>query len=219
MSDIFREVDEDVRRDKAAEFWAKYQNYVIGAAALIVLATAAYRFYDYRREQSAEAAGAAFQQALADSRDGKNAEAAAAVAKLTSDAPKGYQILARFADAALKVKSDPKAGAAAYDALAADASLEPLMREAARLRAALARVNAGGIDAARPQLEALAATDGVYRNTARLTLGAMALGAHDYAGAGKWLDLVVADPSAPQTERASAEELLGVVASNAPAPK
>jgi len=50
-------------------------------------------------------------------------------------------------------------------------------------------------------------------------LGAVALGAHDYAGAGKWLDLVVADPSAPQTERASAEELLGVVASNAPAPK
>ena len=100
MSDIFREVDEDVRRDKAAEFWTKYQNYVIGAAALLVLATAAYRFYDYRREQSAEAAGAAFQQALADSRDGKTAEAAAAVAKLTSDAPKGYQILARFADAA-----------------------------------------------------------------------------------------------------------------------
>jgi hypothetical protein len=219
MSDIFKEVDEDVRRDKAAEFWAKYQNYFLGAAALIVLATAGYRFYDYRRLQSAEAAGAAFQQALADSRDGKGAEAAAAIAKLTADAPKGYQILARFADAAQKAKSDAKAGASAYDALAADASLDPPMREAARLRAALARVNAGDVDAAKPALEALAAPDGVYRNTARLTLGAMALGGHDYAGAGKWLDLVVADPSAPQTERASAEQLLGVVASNAPAAK
>ena len=109
---IFREVDEDVRRDKAAEFWAKYQNYVIGLAALIVLATAGYRFYDYRREQTAEAAGAAFQQALTDIRDGKNAEAAAAIAKLTSDAPKGYQVLARFADAALKAKADAKAGPA-----------------------------------------------------------------------------------------------------------
>jgi hypothetical protein len=37
-------------------------------------------------------------------------------------------------------------------------------------------------------------------------------------GAGKWLDLVVADPQAPQTERAAAETLLGVVAANA-APK
>jgi hypothetical protein len=219
MSDIFREVDEDVRRDKAAEFWAKYQNYIIGAAALIVLATAGYRFYDYRRVQTAEAAGATFQQALADDRDGKSAAAAAAIAKLTTDGPKGYQVLARFTDAALKAKSDAKAGAAAYDALAADASLDPLMREAARLRAAIARVNAGEIDAAKPALEALAAPENVYRNTARLTLGAMALGAHDYAGAGKWLDLVVSDPSAPPTERSSAEQLLGVVASNAPAPK
>ena len=37
--------------------------------------------------------------------------------------------------------------------------------------------------------------------------------------AGKWLDLVVADPAAPASERQSAESLLGVVASNAPAPK
>ena len=93
MSDIFREVDEDVRRDKAAEFWAKYQNYILGAAALLVLATAGYRFYDYRRLQTAEAAGAAFQQALADDRDGKSAEAATAIAKLTTDAPRGYQKL------------------------------------------------------------------------------------------------------------------------------
>ncbi len=218
MSDIFREVDEDVRRDKAAEFWAKYQNYFLGAAVLIVLATAAYRFYDYRRLQTAEAAGAAFQQALTLNQEGKSAEATAAIAKLATDAPRGYQILARFTEAGLKAKSDAKAGVAAYDALAADASLDPFMREAARLRAALARVNAGEIDAAKPALEALAAPEGVYRNTARLTLGAMAIVAHDYAGAGKWLDLVAADPSAPATERASAEQLLGVVASNAPAP-
>jgi hypothetical protein len=219
MSDIFREVDEDVRRDKAAEFWAKYQNYFLGAAALIVLATAGYRFYDYRRLQTAEAAGAAFQQALTLNQEGKSAEAAAAIAKLTTDAPRGYQVLARFTDAGLKAKSDAKTGAAAYDSLAADASLDPLMRDAARLRAALARVNAGDIDAGKSALEVLAAPDGVYRNTARLTLGAMAIVARDYASAGKWLDLVAADPSAPATERAGAEQLLGVVASNAPAAK
>ncbi len=38
MSDIFQEVDEDVRRDKAAEFWKKYQNVILAAAALVVLA-------------------------------------------------------------------------------------------------------------------------------------------------------------------------------------
>ena len=40
MSDIFQEVDEEVRRDKAAEFWKKYQNQILAAAVLIVLASA-----------------------------------------------------------------------------------------------------------------------------------------------------------------------------------
>ena len=34
MTDIFQEVDEEVRRDKAAEFWKKYQNLILAAAVL-----------------------------------------------------------------------------------------------------------------------------------------------------------------------------------------
>ena len=48
-----------------------------------------------------------------------------------------------------------------------------------------------------------------------MTLGALAIQAKDYTAAGKWLDLVVADPDAPATERQRAESLLGIVASNA----
>jgi hypothetical protein len=219
MSDIFQEVDEEVRRDKAVEFWTKHQNLIIAAGVLIVLATAGYRFYDYRRLQASEAAGAAFQQAVDLDRDGKAVDAQAALAKVAGDAPAGYEALARFAEAALTTKTDPKAGAVAYYALANDASLDPLFRDAARLREALARLAAGDADAAKSQLETLATPTGVFRNTARLTLGAMAIQAKDYAAAGKWLDLVAADPTAPATERQSAESLLGVVASNAPASK
>ena len=49
MSDIFQEVDEEVRRDKALEFWKKHQNLIIAGAALIVLATGGYRFYENRK--------------------------------------------------------------------------------------------------------------------------------------------------------------------------
>ena len=219
MSDIFQEVDEEVRRDKAAEFWAKYQNYLFAAAALIILATAGYRFYEYRQVQAAEAAGAAFQEALKLDHDGKVAEARAALLKLGEDAPRGYQMLGRFVEAALKIKSDPKGAAALYQVIAADTSVDPLLRDAARLRAALALVDSGEGAAAKTALEVLAAPDGPYRHTARLTLGAMAIGAKDYAGAGKWLDLLVADPDAPAGDRRNAETLLGIVASNAPASK
>jgi len=219
MSDIFQEVDEEVRRDKAVEFWTKHQNLIFAVAVVIVLATAGYRYYEYRRLQASEAAGAAFQQALELDRDGKAEEARATLAKVAADAPGGYQALARFAQAALTAKTDPKAGAEAYFALAGDASLDPLFKDAARLREALARLDAGEADAAKSELETLATPTGVFRNTARLTLGAIAIQAKDYATAGKWLDLVVADPEAPSAERKSAESLLGVVASNAPAPK
>jgi hypothetical protein len=219
MSDIFQEVDEEVRRDKAAEFWKKYQNVIIGAAIVLVLATAGYRFYENRKLATAQAAGGAFQQALALDRDGKGAEAEAILTKLAGDAPRGYQTLARLASAAIKAKGDPAGAIAAYDALAADASIGAPLQETARLRAALLRLDLGQTDAAKSALEALAGGQGVYRHTARLTLGVIALNAGDYEGAGKELDVLVADPDAPDTEKRAAESLLGLVAANRPAPK
>jgi hypothetical protein len=219
MSDIFREVDEDVRRDKAAEFWKKYQNTFIAAALLIVLATAGWRFYDYQRQQAAQAAGAQFEEALQLDRTGKDAEAAAALQKIAAASPAGYRMLARLAQAALQAKSDPAGAIAAYDVLASDASLGPLFQETARLRAALLRLDAGQTDKARAALEALAASAGPYHLTAREMLGVVALEAQDYQSAGKWLDMIVADPEAPRNLRQNAELLLGLVGSAKPAPK
>ena len=57
MSDIFQEVDEEVRRDKAAEFWKEYQNLILAGAALIVLAAAGFRYWQYEHEKAQQAAG------------------------------------------------------------------------------------------------------------------------------------------------------------------
>jgi hypothetical protein len=219
MSDIFREVDEDVRRDQAAEFWKKYQNYIIAVVVLVLLATGGWRFYDWRRTQAAEAAGARFEDALDLERTGKSGEADMALAKLASDAPAGYAMLARLSSAAELSKTDPARAIAAYDALADDASLGALFREAARLRAAILRLDNGQADKAKAALEGLASPSGVFRNTAREALGAAALAAGDFDGAGRWLDLIAADPDAPQNARQTAELLLGLVRSGKPAAK
>jgi len=218
MSDIFNEIDEEVRRDKALEFWTKNQNFIVALAVVIVLATGGFRYWQYHRAQQQQAAGAAFQNALRLDADGKPDAARAALAKLQADAPKGYAELSRFVEAGLTAKKDPKAGAAAFDALAADSSLDPLLRETAKLRAALARVAAGETAAARPALEALAAS-GAYRDTARLTLASLAIAAKDYPAARKWLDGVIGDFSAPQSDRRTANALLGLIASQSPTAK
>jgi hypothetical protein len=219
MSDIFREVDEEVRRDKAEEFWKKYQNYILAVAVLIVLAAAGYRFYQDQRLKAAQAAGALFEQALEQDHNGKGADAIAALTKVAAEAPSGYKILARLAQAAVLSKSDPKGAIAAYDALAQDSSIGALFQDAARLRAALLRMDSGEVDNAKTALEALAAPAGAYRHTAREMLGVIALNAGDMDGAGKWLDMVVRDAEAPSGVRGNAQALLGIVASGKPAPK
>src|SRR5205814_1138200 len=45
VSDIFHEVDEEVRREQLKKLWDRYGNYVAAAAVLLVLAVAAWRAY------------------------------------------------------------------------------------------------------------------------------------------------------------------------------
>ena len=217
MSDIFQEVDEDVRRDKAVEYWAKHQNAILGVCVAIVLAVAGFRFYQYQRELSAQSAGAAFEKALALDMAGKPADAAAAFAAIGSDAPDGAKTLARFARAASLSAGDAKGAIAAYDGLAADATVGPLFAQAAKLRAALLRLDNGEADKGAKDLADLTAAGATYRNSAREALGALALQKGDYAAAGKWLDAIVTDDAAPESLKRTAESLLGLVASNTPA--
>lgn len=43
MSDIFQEVEEDVRRERYEKLWKKYGNYIIALAVLIVAGVAAFQ--------------------------------------------------------------------------------------------------------------------------------------------------------------------------------
>jgi hypothetical protein len=139
MSDIFQEVDEEVRRDKAAEFWKKYQNLILAAAALVVLASAGFRYWQYEREKAQQAAGDQFQQALAALDGGKLDEAKAGFDTIAATGPSGYRALAEMAAAGAKAQSDPQGAVGAFDAVAGDAAIDPLLRDAARLRAGLLR--------------------------------------------------------------------------------
>jgi hypothetical protein len=220
MSDIFHEVDEEVRRDKAAEFWKKYQNLILAGAALIVLAAAGFRYWQYERERAQQAAGDQFQQALAALEGGKLDEAKAGFDKIAAEAPSGYRALAQMAAAGAKAQSDPPGAAAAFDAEAGDAAIDPLLRDAARLRAALLRVDIPGEEQkGAAALTSLSAADGPFRRLAELDLAALALARNDYDDAAKQLDLVLGDPEVSPDERQLASRWLGLVAANRTAAK
>ena len=215
MSDIFQEVDEEVRRDKAAEFWKKYQNLILAGAALIVLAAGGFRYWQYERERAQQAAGDQFQQALAALEGGKLDEAKAGLDKIAAQAPSGYRALAQMTAAGAEASKDPQGALGAFDAISGDAAIDPLLRDAARLRAALLRVDiAGEEQKGAAALTSLSTDNGPYRRLARLALGALALERKDYDDAAKQFDLVLGDPEVSPDERQAASRWLGLIASN-----
>ena len=214
MSDIFREVDEEVRRDQAAQIWARYQNLFIGLAVLVIAATAGWRFYDHYRTKQAEEAGAKYEAALALARDGKTAEAEGALEQIAKSGPKGYAVLARLREAAEYSGSDPAAAVKAYDAIAADGTIDPLFQNLARLRAAFLRLDDGDEKEIETRLGPMTASDNPFRFSAREALALAALKHDDFDTAGRQLDTIVVDPQAPSAIRQRAEALLAVVRSS-----
>ncbi len=54
MSDIFQEVEEDVRRERYEQLWKKYGNYMVAAAIVVVMAVGGYQLwktYDLRQRE------------------------------------------------------------------------------------------------------------------------------------------------------------------------
>ena len=75
MSDIFREIDEELRRDNLLKLWSRYGRYVIAAAVFVLLVAGA--IVAWRDHQLSERRGQStrYASALALARDGKEADA------------------------------------------------------------------------------------------------------------------------------------------------
>ena len=211
MADFFREVDEDVRRDQLIQIWKQYQNWIIGAALLIVLGTAGWRLYDYLGQKNIEAAGARYAAAQQLATAGKAGEAAAAFDAIAKDGAKGYATLAQFANAYALAGKDPKGAAAAYDAIANNASVDPAYQEVARLRGAYLRVDFDDPKDFEQRYAAYASPDSPYRNAYRELLALADIKRGDFAGATRWLELAAADPASPPALRARADAFLTIV--------
>jgi hypothetical protein len=211
MTDIFRELEDDIRRDRLDRFWKNHGNKVIALAIVLVVAVAGWKGYEWRVRVAAEGAAAQFEEGLRLSREGKSEEAQAAFTALAAKAPASYGALGRLRAAAELGTRDAEAAAAAFDMLAADSALDADTRELARLRAALLRIDGPKSTEARAALEPLARPDGPYRHTAREMLGLAALKAGDMDAAGRWFDAVVTDPQTPQGLRGRVDIYLGLV--------
>jgi hypothetical protein len=211
VSDIFTEVDEEVRREQLKKLWERYSSLIIAAVILVIAAVGAWRGYEYWLARKAAEAGAAFEvaQRLAD--EGKHAEAEEAFGKLAAQGTSGYRVLARMRQAAELGTTDPKAGVTAYDAIAGEPG-PALIRDLAAIRAAFLLVDTVKLDEMKQRLEPLTQKDSPFRHTARELLALSAWRNGDAAAARKWAEAAATDPEAPQGVRSRVEVLNSLLA-------
>ncbi len=212
MSDIFHEVDEEVRREQLKKLWDRYQYYVIAAVVLILMGVAAWRGYEWWEAKQAGETGAKFEAAIALSEAGKRAEAAEAFSKIAAEGSSGYRTLARLREAAELAQQDPKAAIAAYEKIAADPATGSLLQDLAALRAGQLLIDSAPYEDLRRRLEPLAEAGRPYRHNARELLALSAWRSGDAGAAKRWSDMIMTDAETPASLRGRVEMLVALMA-------
>lgn len=207
MSEIFHEIDEDLRREQIKKLWERYSIVVIAAAILVVASVGGWRGYEYLEAKKAAEAGSAFEAAIGLSEQGKKTEAEAAFAKIAADGSRGYRALARLRAAADAAAANPKAAAKLYDGIAADPSIAVTEQDLARIRAASLMMETEPYAEMRQRLEPATGEGRTFRHTARELLALSAYRANDATAARQWLDLIGNDARTPASMRSRAEAL------------
>lgn len=212
MSDVFREVDEEVRREQLKKLWERYQVLIIAAVLLVVVGVGGWRVYEWWQIDLAARTGTQFEDAIALADGGKNDEAERAFARIAAQGTPVYRALARMRRAAAIAPSDAAAAIESYKQIAADNGVEQVLRDVASLRAASLSIDAAGYIEARRLLEPLAQPGRDFRHAARELLALNAWKANDRPGALKWFATILTDPETPASSRTRVEMLIALTA-------
>jgi len=182
VADIFQEIDEDLRRDRAVAFWRRYQNFIFTGVILIVLGTAGVTVWQIYDQHQREAAGSAYVAAkIAAEQDPKSAGEILGRIALSGGA---YAQLARFDLAGAALAQNDKAKA--FDllsAIAGDAGIDAPLRGIAAILGAYLALDLGQWDKALSLAEPLTGEKNPYRLAALEVTGLAAYGAGDKAKA------------------------------------
>lgn len=208
MVDIFDEVDEDLRADKARALAKRYGGLVAIVALVIVVAAAAWQGWHWWQEKQDFAAATQY-IAAQNAADAKAIDAATLLEQVGRTAPAGYQALAGLRLAALRADAGDLPGAIAiWDRIAADGSIDPLLRDVATLAAVLHQIDAADPARLQAQLKPLVAPENPWHAMALEQMALLDLRQGHTDAARTSLRLLSQDTTAPNGVRNRAGGLL-----------
>jgi len=208
VSDIFDQVEEELRQDQMRALWQRYGGYVIGAAVAIVAATFGNQMWlSYNADKNATASE---QYALA--ADAAAAGDLSALDTVIDGTHSGYAALAGFAKADALLGAGNRAGAVELlDQISGKAGLPESIRDLAGLKAANLLMESGSVDDVAVRLAPLAQEGRPYFYAAK---EASAVNAYrgDRADEARTIFAALAgDFAAPRDIRGRAAEMLQIM--------
>ncbi|HUB11172.1 MAG TPA: tetratricopeptide repeat protein [Acetobacteraceae bacterium] len=213
MSDIFDEVAEELRAERAQRLLKRYGPLLIGAALLIVAGVGGWQVWRWRQAQEDIAAGQHYLAAMAlEATPAAAADRKALIAQFEAvarSAPDGYRTLARLQAAAVQAQNgDLGAALALWNAVATDEAADPLLRGVANLLWCQHQIDTGDVGLLTARLRGLAEPGNPWRPLAEEQLALLDLRQGKTAAAKTTLSHLSQDLTAPRGVRGRAAALL-----------
>jgi len=209
VSDIFREVEEDVRRERFEKLWKAYGVYAIAALMLLFAGIAGWQIWQRHELQERQKLYDAF---IAAQRISNPQAAAGAFVDLARTAPKGYALVAKLSQAGAMFASGQRAGAIdIYKQIAKEDS--GLIGSVARLRAAWALADSASRAELADLLKPLDQPGNAWRQNAREVLAYADYRSMDTKSALTKYSELALDPESPDGLRARAKAIASFIKS------
>lgn len=197
---LFREIEEELRREQFQKIWERYGTYIIAAAALIVVSVGGVKYWESHKLARAQSTGAEYEAAIALAASGKTDESAKALEQIAANGPAGYATLAELSLAGADLKAGKRQEAeAVFDRIAAQGNADPILLNFAKLQAAALRLGNGDYADIKARLEPLMSDDSSWRYIARELLGTAAFKTGKLKEARTTLAPLLVDPQVPPT--------------------
>lgn len=211
MSDIFSEVDEEIRKEQYAKLWKRYGIWAIAAAVLLVLGVAGYQGWQaYERNRAIEASNR-YAEAMTVLETQGTSAAMAALDDLVAPEGTGYGLIAALRQAALKAEAgDHAAAVSMWGAVARNETAPEGLRDAATILSVMHRldIGEGAPEALDAELTDLAEGEGAFRVTALELRAALALKAGERTRAAEIYKQIADGVEARAGQRQRATQML-----------
>lgn len=211
MSDLFEEVEEQLRSDRYRTIALKALPWVLGVLAAALIAALGFWGWQTWREKAAATASDAYSAGIDAMEQGRTADAERDFKQASESPARAYKSLALMQLGGIRLSEKKQAEAVALLDQAAQAAPDDIIGDAARLKSAFAILDTAPYKDVEARLQPLMQDGRPYRVQAREALAFAKLATGDAAGARGEFVIIAGMLDAPSGARSRAKAAIGLI--------